>query len=136
MTAPRPEQTYYTYARLFDKPGSAGMFIDDTARVRYTNKRSLIGWRDVPIASLVAFTGHDLAYWRTLNIAAHTIVADIADLRTTGTIPRAVTTFEELHQYFDANTGWSASIDELDLDQWTNVQWLVTDLLRFPTAIV
>lgn len=136
MTAPRPQQTYYAYARLFDKPGSAGMSIDDTARIRYTNSRSLIGWRDVPIASLAAFTGHALDYWRTLNIAAHTIVADIADMRTTGTIPRRITTFAELHEYFDANTGWSAAIDELDQDQWTNVQWLVTDLLRFPPAIV
>jgi len=136
MTAPQPKQTYYAYARLFDKPGSAGMSIDDTARVRYTNRASLIGWRDVPIASLTAFTGHDLDYWRTLNIAAHTIVADIADLRTIGTIPHAVSTFTELHEYFDANTGWSAAIDELDQDEWINVQWLVTDLLRFPPATV
>lgn len=134
MTSPQPKQTYYAYARLFDKPGSAGMSIDNTARVRYTNGRGLIGWRDVPIDSLAAFTGHDLDYWRTLNIAAHTIVADIDDLRTIGTLPRRVTTFEELHEYFDANTGWSASIDELDQDQWINVQWLVTDVLRFPDS--
>lgn len=130
--APQPQQTYLACVRLFDKPDSAGMFIDDTARARYTNGRTYIGHRDVPLAALDALTGHDLNYWRELNKAAHTIIAKITYLMFSGTIPRCVTDFGELHAFFDANTGWSSAIDQLDQDQWTYVQWLVTDILRFP----
>lgn len=130
--APHPQQTYLACVRLHDKPNTAGMFIDDTARIRYTNGHTYTGFRDVPTAHLAALTGHDFDYWRQLNIAANTIIVAIGYLRMAGTIGRRVTDFSELHDFVDANTGWSKSIDQLDQDQWTYVQWLVTDLLRFP----
>ena len=130
--APQPQKTYLACVRLHDKPDTAGMFIDDTARIRYTNGHTYTGFRDVHTADLAAATGHDLDYWRHLNIAANTIIAAISYLTQTGTIGRPVTDFGELHDFVDANTGWSKSIDQLDHDQWTYVQWLVADLLRFP----
>ncbi len=131
MTATQPQQTYLACVRLFDKPDSTGMFIDDTARIRYTNGRTYTGRRDVPLAALDALTGHDLDYWRELNIAANTILQAITYLTYTGTIRRPITEFGELHDFVDANTGWPGGIDHLDQDQWIYVQWLVTDLLRF-----
>lgn len=131
-TAPQPQQTYLACARLHDLPDSAGRLIDGTARVRYTNGHRFTGYRDVPTTDLATVTGHDLTYWRRLNTEAHTIIAKITYLMFSGTIPRRVTDFSELHAFFDANTGWSPSIDQLDNDQWIYVQWLVTDILRFP----
>lgn len=99
------------------------------ARVRLSNGKEFIGWRHVRHDELAAHTGRPLAYWQHIDAMAAQIVGQIEDMIGQHRIPR-ITEFSELHNYFDANTGWGNHIDALSPQDWAAVQWRVTDRLR------
>lgn len=61
------------------------------------------------------------------------VAADIADrirdMKDFGELPEDLTRFAQLHDHFDANTGWGDDIDALDPATWARVQAHVDYLL-------
>jgi hypothetical protein len=61
---------------------------------------------------------------------ADEVLTQISDLVESGWLKTQPKGFAELHDQFDANTGWGDLIDELPWDQWAEVTRLVDEDLR------
>lgn len=100
------------------------------ARVHFGRGLEFTGWQFVRHEHLHATTGHPLDYWEAIDAYATAICHHITDMTATGHLP-AITDFAQLHDHFDANTGWGPEIDALPPAMWTAIQWRVTARLRW-----
>jgi hypothetical protein len=58
------------------------------------------------------------------------VVTGIRAMQNDGVLPEELTEFSELHSHIDANVGWSEEIDDLEVEQWAEVQQRVDAQLK------
>ncbi|MGV0654951.1 hypothetical protein ABQE48_13890 [Mycolicibacterium thermoresistibile] len=99
------------------------------ARIRYTNGKTFVAHQFVRHIDVHRETGRPVDYWQEIDSYARQVAAQISQMTSHGTL-QPVACFSELHYQIDPNAGWSPTIDNLPTEDWTAVQWRVTDLLR------
>jgi hypothetical protein len=60
---------------------------------------------------------------------AQQVFTQIREMQIDNELPQDITTFSQLHDHFDANTGWGDEIDNLPPEVWARVQVCVNEML-------
>ena len=65
-----------------------------------------------------------------LDALATQVYGQIRVMQATGELPASLDSFDELHDWFDANVGWGDTIDNLSTPEWAALQDHVDCMLK------